>query len=116
MDVKSINPISLSDRDKHDRAASPPARKPSASPVTPEPRRELVGPLARRVLEDSGIAPKELGRFRVQLEIDEGTGRVIAEIRDKDTGELVDEVPSRKVLRQAAMLREAIGMILDKRI
>lgn len=114
MDVKSIDPVPLSNQDKSNRAASPPARAPSASPATPELRRELVGPLARRILEDSGIEPKELSRFRVQLDIDDATGRVIAEIRDKDTGELVDEVPSRKVLRQAAMLKEAIGMILDK--
>jgi len=114
MDVKSVAPIAV------DRVAAPvpPAARPTseakAAPESPALRNELTGPLAAKVLQDSGIRPEEIFKYRVQLDIDKPTGRVVAEVRNKESGELVTEVPSRTLLRHAAMLREALGMILDK--
>ena len=65
------------------------------------------------MLEEAGIKPVEIDRYRVQLDIDGDTGRVVAEIREKESGDLVTEVPSRTLLRQAAMLKDTLGMILD---
>ncbi len=114
MDVKSINPIALPAKGSANRSSDTPTREPAGSTAAPELRRELVGPLAQKILEDNGVKAEDMARFRVQLDIDDDTGRVVAEIRNKETGEVVNEVPSRKVLRQAAMLKEAVGMILDK--
>ena len=74
---------------------------------------ELKGALAQKLLESSGIKPAEFDRFRVEIDIDGDTGRVVAEIRNRQTGDLVDEVPSRTLLRQAAMLKETLGTLLD---
>lgn len=114
MDVKSISSIAQPGTGKANRSSEAPVREQPEPSAAPELRRELVGPLAQNILEESGVKSEDLGRFRVQLDIDDDSGRVVAEIRNKETGELVDEVPTRSVLRQAAMLKEAVGMILDK--
>ncbi|MDJ0951700.1 MAG: flagellar protein FlaG [Alphaproteobacteria bacterium] len=114
MDVKSIAPAAVASlaRSPQGRGARP--AEPQAQPRADQIRSEITGPLAQRILEDSGIKPAEIGKYRVKLDIDDDSGRVVAEVRDKESGELVNEVPSRKLLRQAQMLKEAVGMILDK--
>ena len=114
MEVHNNRPVAV------DGGARPQQPRPAAQsePATRAPetelRRELSGELARQILKESGIEPVEINRYRVQLDIDGDTGRVVAEVRKKDSGELVTEVPSRTLLRQAAMLRETLGMILDR--
>ncbi len=114
MDVKGITPAAAASLARTPQARGSRPAEPQAQPRTGEIRSELAGPLARRVLEDSGIKPADIAKYRVKLDIDDDSGRVVAEVRDKKSGELVNEVPSRKLLRQAQMLKEAVGMILDK--
>ena len=114
MEVKSINPGAVGQRSRSQPTAVAQPRKAEAPADNRGIRGELRGPLAQRILKDSGIKPVEIHRYRVQLDIDDNTGRVVAEVRKKETGELVQEVPSRVLLRQAAMLKEALGMILDR--
>ena len=114
MEVKSIAPVAV---DRVAAPVQPRARQTpgaNAAPESPGFRNELTGPLAAKILGDSGLEPAEIFKYRVQLDIDKPTGRVVAEVRDKVSGELVTEVPSRTLLKHAAMLREALGMILDK--
>jgi len=113
MELRNITPIAASTAagPQTTNTAKQPERGKSAQKA--ELRQELTGPLAQKVLEDVGIKPAEIDRYRVQLDIDGDTGRVIAEVRNKESGELVTEVPSRTLLRQAAMLKESLGMILD---
>ena len=112
MELRNITPVAAGiAAEPQTTAAKQPERGKSAQKA--ELRQELTGPLARKVLEDVGIKPAEIDRYRVQLDIDGDTGRVVAEVREKESGDLVTEVPSRTLLRQAAMLRESLGMILD---
>lgn len=112
MELRNITPVAAGiAAGPQTTAAKQPERGKSAHKA--ELRQELTGPLARKVLEDVGIKPAEIDRYRVQLDIDGDTGRVVAEVREKESGDLVTEVPSRTLLRQAAMLRESLGMILD---
>jgi len=78
-----------------------------------EGRREVSKALAKAILAESRIEPVEISRFNVRLDIDRDTGRVIAEIQDKKTGELLQKIPSDSLLRSAAMLEQTIGTILD---
>ncbi len=114
MEVHFNRPVALdsSPRPQQPKQAARSAQ-PSPAPAA-ELRREIGGQLARQILKDAGIKPTEMFRYKVQLDIDGDTGRVVAEVREKDSGELVKEVPSRSLLRQAAMLNETLGMILDK--
>ena len=115
MEVKNVSPAALGGSS----AQVPGARSPKAAgsadlPASTRVPGEVSGQLARRLMSDSGIKQADMHRFRVKLDIDNDTGRVVAEVRNRVTDELVTEVPSRKLLRQAAMLRETLGMILDK--
>ena len=112
MELRNIAPpaVAATARPQTATAKQPDRGKPVQ---TAELRQELTGPLAQKILEEAGIKPAEIDRYRVQLDIDGDTGRVVAEVREKDSGELVTEVPSRTLLRQAAMLEESLGMILD---
>ena len=117
MEVKNVNPVALGAA----APRAPQARSVKAADVAPQPdsastksRGEVTGQLAKRLLADSGIKQADMHRFRVKLDIDVDTGRIVAEVRNRQTDELVTEVPSRKLLRQAAMLKETLGMILDK--
>jgi len=114
MDVKTIIPIASGATKPRPEVAAPRAIQPKVPIAVPEIKQELKGQMAQAILKDSGIDPKDINRFQVKLDIDEGTGRVVAEIRNRETGELVNEVPSRKLLRQAALLKEALGTILDR--
>ena len=75
---------------------------------------ELTGALRDSLLEAAKVPQSNRKEVRVQLDIDGESGRVVAQIRDRATGDLVQELPSRTVLRQAAMLDEVLGLILDK--
>ena len=114
MEVHNNRPVALdsSPRPQQPKQAAR-AEQSSPAPAT-EMRREIGGQLAQQILKASGIKPAEIFRYKVQLDIDGDTGRVVAEVREKESGELVREVPSRTLLRQAAMLNETLGMILDK--
>ena len=116
MEVKNVSPVTLgtsAPRVPQARSArAEPAIQPDSTSI--KNRGEVTGQLARRLLADSGIKQADMDRFRVKLDIDVDTGRIVAEVRNRQTNELVTEVPSRKLLRQAAMLKETLGMILDK--
>ena len=114
MEVKGITPVALRTQARSSQSSGGRPAEPQAQPNSTEIRDELTGPLAQRILKDSGIGAAEISKYQVKLDIDDDSGRVVAEVRDKHTGELVEEVPSRKLLRQAQLLRETLGMILDK--
>lgn len=79
-----------------------------------EAKREVGEAMAKAILADSNIEPADISKFSVSLDIHKETGRVIAEIRNKDTGEVLQKIPSDSILRGAVMLEQAIGTILDK--
>ncbi len=114
MEVKGIPPVAARTQARSPQKGGGQPAEPQAQSNSTEIRDELTGPLAQRILKDSGIEATEISKYRVKLDIDDDSGRVVAEVRNKQTGELVDEVPSRKLLRQAQLLRETLGMILDK--
>ena len=113
MELRNITPVAAAAQAKPQTTNTANQAERGKSAQTAGLRQELTGPLAQKVLEDAGIKPVEIDRYRVQLDIDGDTGRVVAEVREKESGDLVAEVPSRTLLRQAAMLKETLGMILD---
>lgn len=53
------------------------------------------------------------GRYRVMLDIDESSRRVVATFVDPDTNEVIDQLPSKKMLSIAASIREMLGALVD---
>lgn len=51
---------------------------------------------------------------RVELGIDQASGRVYGRIVDPDTGDVVDQLPPDNMLKLIARTREILGPIVDK--
>lgn len=47
------------------------------------------------------------------LDIDESSRRVVATFVDPDTNEVIDQLPSKKMLSIAASIREMLGALVD---
>ena len=96
---------------------STPVARPVVRPVAPaEPvagARPRGGPkeqvLERAVVEAAGLKSADVGKVRVALAVDEESNRVIARVFDKETGELVRQIPTDEVLHNAALIRELLG-------
>jgi len=79
-----------------------------------ETRRQISEALAREILKESNLPPVEFHKFNVRLDIHKETGRVVAEIENKQTGEVLQKIPSDSLLRSAMMLEQFLGTILDR--
>ena len=53
---------------------------------------------------------------RMHFQIHEDTQRVMVKIMNSDTGEVISEIPSEKLLDMVARMEEMVGTIIDKRI
>lgn len=51
-----------------------------------------------------------------EFSIHEGTKEIMVKVLDKDTGEVVREIPSEKVLDMVAKMWELSGIIVDERV
>lgn len=78
-----------------------------------EARHKVSDALARAILAESNVDPVDFHRFNVRLDIHKDTGRLVAEIENKVTGELLQKIPSETILRGAAMLDQVLGTVLD---
>ncbi len=105
----------------------------NSPPITPPPRtpvaRPVVRPVApvapvadakphggpkekvleRALVEAAGLKSADVGKVRVALAVDENSNRVIARVYNNETGELVRQIPTDEVLRNAALIRELLG-------
>ena len=50
----------------------------------------------------------------LEFQVHEGTGRTVIHILDKETGEVIREIPSEKLLEMAAKIEEMSGLLFDK--
>jgi flagellar protein FlaG len=71
----------------------------------------LVEVAAARLAESANLS--EPRPVRVNLDIDEATNRVIAKVTDRETGELVRQIPAEELLRNAAGIQELLALSLD---
>ena len=52
----------------------------------------------------------------LQFSVHEDTGRTMVRVVNKDTDELIREIPPEEALNLAAKLEEMIGMVFDKKV
>ena len=52
---------------------------------------------------------------RLQLQVDEGAGRVIGRIVNAQTGKVVNQIPSEAMVRYFAKMRQYLGTLFDKK-
>ena len=65
---------------------------------------------------------KKLEKFRevlkseAEFKVDRSTGMVIVKIKDKETGEVIRQIPPEVVVRLAKTIEEFLGLLLDERV
>ena len=60
------------------------------------------------------IANTDIFSRKIQLSYDEEINRVIVTVVDRDSGEVLREIPSKDLQRLARHLKDAIGVLYDK--
>jgi flagellar protein FlaG len=109
-------------------AAEPPRSKASAitpsPPVQPVPPDEEVtnasqpqpqpGTAESSLQEAVSVVEKHVANLQRALEfkVDEGTGRTVVTVSDRETGELIRQIPSEEALALAARLQEGTAGFL----
>lgn len=89
---------------------TPPPVAPAAITRPQEPRSQ---PSGTNAAERNATTADDNGRYRVMLDIDENSKRVVTTFVDPDTNEVIDQLPSKKMLRIAAAIREMLGALVD---
>lgn len=103
---------------------TPPAAAPGAS--------TLPAGQAKAAAREPGFAVKSLEKLlaadgaprdqvslttvKVELDVDKPTNRVVATIRDRATGEVLNQFPAEAILRDARGIRELLARELDVRV
>jgi flagellar protein FlaG len=72
--------------------------------------REELGKKVEQMNQTAAIFNK-----RMHFQIHEETGRVMVKILNSDTGDVITEIPSEKLLDMVARMEETVGLIFDKR-
>lgn len=58
----------------------------------------------------------EVFNRKFRFEVHEETKRVIVQVLNSETGEVVSEIPPKKVLDMVANMEKAFGLIIDERV
>ena len=53
--------------------------------------------------------------FNLNFSVHEASGQIMVSVVDKETGDVIREIPSEALLDLAAKLQEAVGLIFDKK-
>lgn len=57
-----------------------------------------------------------LAHASLSLDVDDKTGRVVGRIIDKDSGQVIHQIPSDEMLQLIAATKEMLGPLLDKTV
>lgn len=86
----------------------------AARPVKPETPNEPPLPTVERAAEGVNAFLKSNGSH-IQFAVHEGTNRMMVEVIDDTTKEVIRTIPSKEVLDLAAKIDEMVGLLLDKK-
>ena len=59
---------------------------------------------------------KVLHNVNLQFSVHQASGQVIVAVTDRESGELIREIPSREMLKLSAKLEEMMGLLFDQKI
>lgn len=107
MEIRSVSLVALPE------SAARPAEAPKRETVSPEPvaKSAMLDVLAREIIARQ--AP-ELPQRELRLDIDRSSGRVVGTILDKNSGDVVAQIPSEEILALLEKTREMLGPLVDQ--
>jgi len=85
--------------------------------VTEESQREEISEINEKNLEkaiEKLNMMTELFNFKLQFRVHKETGRIFCKVVNPDTGEVVKEIPTEKILDMLGKMEEMAGLIIDK--
>jgi len=98
-----------------DGAALSGAEKARDQASRPEGLQEMAGDDRQALVDQIQQALEEMQHKSLQFSVDESTGRTVIKVVDKDTGEVIKEIPPEETLRLAEKIEEMSGILFDKR-
>lgn len=69
-----------------------------------------------RSLDRIKKALEEMNRNELEFSVHKKTGKTVVKVVDRDTGEVIKEIPPEELLDIAARINEMAGMLFDKRV
>ena len=110
MDVTALRPDASEPATRAPRFMRPP---PGAEPPTPDETPQLAKPSERWTPPSTLKLDLHAADVTARFEIHQPTSRVTVTMLDRNTGEVLREVPNRRVLEQIAALATATGLTVD---
>jgi flagellar protein FlaG len=80
------------------------------APPEPEPSREQLERVAKMIQKAT-----ENSRHRVGISLDEETREPIVRVMDRDTGEVIRQIPPKELVRLAKTLTRLNGLLVDEK-
>ncbi|WP_259501172.1 flagellar protein FlaG [Desulfofundulus thermocisternus] len=82
-------------------------------PAAPEKAQEdrFLTPALEKLSETARIYD-----YRFHFKIHEATGRIMVQVIDQETGEVLNEIPPEKILDLVAHIQELMGLLVDERV
>lgn len=111
MQVTSLPPSSGMPAQGSPQCATEP--KAPARPAETTGGEVVVRSFERALVEAAGLKPQQAAKVHVVLSVDEDSNRVIAKMYNKESGELIQQMPTDQMLRNSALIREMLGAAVD---
>ena len=95
---------------------------PSASPSQSDGKKPekneptTASPDIQMMAEDLKNNLKVLHDVDLQFSVHQASGQVVVAVTDKESGEVIREIPSSEMLKLSAKLEEMMGMLFDQKI
>lgn len=112
MEVKALNPkaqVTVPAPAENNAPRSPKANSPQEENPSPQVSREYAEELC-------GVMNKiaSLENIQLQFEVYQETNTVYVQIVDRETKEVVKQIPPEEMLELSAKIREMVGILLDE--
>lgn len=112
MEVKALNPkaqVTVPAPAENNAPISPRTNSPKGENLSPQVSREYAEEL-------SGVMNKiaSLENIQLQFEVYQETNTVYVQIVDRETKEVVKQIPPEEMLELSAKIREMVGILLDE--
>lgn len=101
------------------RIANTETRAKNLPPPTTEPQagvRQDRSALLREILDEIGMQHGRLSPVRLDYSVHKSTGRLMVDVVDRETGEVLRTVPPEKLLNTLARIMEYVGLMLDETV
>lgn len=116
MDVKPVEDVFVSSEVNEVAAASQDTNLTDKSGSGKTDDTEKKGFSDESVGQDLNDIKKRLGSTECKFGIDEATNRITIKIVDKETKEIIKEVPPEKTLKMIAKVWEMAGILVDEKL